>query len=61
MGPFQCFADDDGNVNVRELSMAFLLVAPGSEDLSTRVNAIFRLTDADGSGFLSKEGKSGGW
>lgn len=57
MTPFECFSDEDGNVNVRELSMAFLLVAPGSEALDERVDAIFRLTDADGSGFLSKDGK----
>lgn len=58
MAPFECFANEEGVVNVRELSMAFLLVAPGSESLNERVEATFKLTDEDNSGFLTKEGKA---
>lgn len=54
MAPFECFSDN-GAINVRELSMAFLLVAPGSESLEERVDAIFDLTDDDHSGFLTRD------
>jgi hypothetical protein len=60
MSPFSICADANGNVQVREMSLCLLLVAPGGvqDSIETRVEAIFRVIDSDNSGDLDKGGKS---
>jgi Ca2+-binding EF-hand superfamily protein len=62
MKPFEVFADADGNVQVREMALCLLLVAPGGvyDTLETRVEAIFRVIDSDNSGDLDKNGMLSG-
>lgn len=58
MGPFECFANENGEVNAREMALCLLLVAPGapSDSFARRIEAIFQVIDEDNSGDLSKDG-----
>jgi Ca2+-binding EF-hand superfamily protein len=56
MNLFQDFIDSNNNVNVTELALCLLLVAPGGADdtLVNRVESIFQVIDEDNSGDLDR-------